>query len=82
MSEDDLYCVFPIAKKSAIAPISNQEAGFWTQSVKLTFLVIVTCYLTKSKTKLNNLYHSSHIFALSKGTIFAKKKLIFVGKKI
>ena len=22
MSEDDLYCVFPIAKKSAIAPIS------------------------------------------------------------
>ena len=43
------------------------------QSVKLTFSLIVIFILHKLKTELKNLQDSSHIVALSKGTIVAKK---------
>ena len=58
--------------------MANLQAS-WSQvpeawSIKLTFSLIVTCYLTKleSKTK-KSLTDSSHTIALRKGAIFTKK---------
>ena len=42
------------------------------QSVKLTFLLKVTFYLTKTDNRTNKISSSSNTIALSKGTIFAK----------
>ena len=47
-------------------------------SVKLTFSLIVTFYLTKLKADLK---HSSRTIALGKGTIFCQKMQIFCKKK-
>ena len=47
---------------------SNQEAGFWMHVLQLTLLLIIAFYLIKTE-KL-----SSRTIALSKGTIFAKKR--------
>ena len=45
------------------------------ESVKLTFSLKITFYLTKTEKELKNFQHSSHTIALSKGIIFAKKCL-------
>ena len=50
---------------------SSQIPDAW--SVKLTFLLTVTFYLTKLKTELKNLQHNSHAIALKvklKATFF------------
>ena len=47
------------------------------QSVKLTFSLVVTFYLTKTESRTKNLQHSSYTIILSIGTILTKKKLIF-----
>ena len=49
-------------------------------SVKLTFSLTVTFYLTKTKTELKNIWHSSHAIALSKYTIFDIKCWFFAKK--
>ena len=59
--------------------VNLEQSRTWisdTWSVILTLLLIATAYLMKSETELKNLKHSSHMIALSKGTIFAKKALI------
>ena len=71
-------------KFSGLWPIwSNLEAGFRTHGLyRLTFSLIATLfYLTKMKTELKNLQHSSHTIALSKVTIF-DKKCWFISKKV
>ena len=52
------------------------------ESVKLTFSLKITFYPTKTEKELKNLKHSSHIIALSKGIIFAKKHLFFCTKML
>ena len=52
------------------------------ESVKLTFSLKITFYLTKTEKELKNFQHSSHTIALSKGIIFAKKTLIFCTKML
>ena len=49
----------------------DQISDAW--SVKLTFSLAISFVLQKLETELKNLYRSSHIIALSKGTIFDKK---------
>ena len=49
-------------------------------SVKLTFSLTVTFYITKTENRTKNLYHSSHTIALSNGTIFAQKSQFFAKK--
>ena len=43
------------------------------KSVKLTFLLVLTFYLTKTQNRTKKLLHSSHTISLSKGIVFTKK---------
>ena len=45
-------------------------------------LIVTLVIIQKLKAEPKNLYHSSDTIALSKGTIFAKKTLIFLQKNI
>ena len=53
-------------------------------SVKLTFLLTATCYLTITENRNKKLTkkYSSHTVALNKGTIFAKKCWFFAKKML
>ena len=53
------------------AAIWKPYSGAW--SIKLTFSLAITFYLTKTKSRSKNFSHSSHTIVLSKGIIFAKK---------
>ena len=50
------------------------------ESVKVMLSLIITFYLTKTENRTKKLKHNSHTIALSKGTIFVKKTLIFYKK--
>ena len=57
--------------------VNLQPSGSWvleTWSIKLIFSLMVTFYLTEPENR-------SYTITLSKGTIFAKKILIFLQKK-
>ena len=58
---------------------SNPKAGFWLQSVKLTFWIIVTFYLTKFENRAKkSLTQLSHYWF--KESYFVKKMLTFCKK--
>ena len=50
------------------------------ESVKVMLSLIITFYLTKTEHRTKKLKHNSHTIALSKGTNFVKKTLIFYEK--
>ena len=50
------------------------------ESVKVMLSLIITFYLTKTENRTKKLKRNSHTIALSKGTIFVKKTLIFYKK--
>ena len=47
-----------------------------------TYIFINSDFLQKLKTKLKNLYHTSHTIPLSKGTLFDKKNADILQKKM
>ena len=60
------------------ANVEQSGSQIWdTYSVKLKFSLIVTFYLGKTEHRTKNFFQNSHTIALSKGTILAKKVLIF-----
>ena len=54
--------------------------GTWP--AKLTFSLIVTFYLTTTENRINNLLHSSHNIALSRGIITLSKDRMIEGSFI
>ena len=53
-----------------------EQSKIWipdAESVKVTFSLRVTFYLTKTENRIKNLYHISHNIALNKGFIITKK---------
>ena len=70
--------IFPIYGQFAAIP--RLDSG---RIVFNTYIFINSNFfiLQKLKTELKSLKHSSHIIDLSKGTILAKKTLIFCKKK-
>ena len=73
----DIIVIFPIYGQFGAIRKPDCDA----LSLKLTFSIIVTFILQKLKTELNNLQHSSHTIALSKGTISTRKCWYFEEKK-
>ena len=66
----DVIFIFPIYDQ--FGAIQKLDSG--RISVKLTFSLTVTFYLTKTQNKTKNLLYSSHTIALSKGIIFSRKQ--------
>ena len=70
----DVIVIFPVYDQ--FVAILKSKSGF---IIRKTYSFIKS-NLQKVETKLKNLYHSFHTIALSKGTIFPKKMLIFCKK--
>ena len=66
-----------------IFPIYGKFGGIRklvSKRVVCNFYIFIIFYFTKTENRTKNLEHSSHIFVLSKGTIFATKMLNFCQK--